>query len=80
MLGIATHGTHALRQLLCYTCYIYIPSREAKLSVLYWDEEAAELAPSSLHYFEGDPALRAGRTVFPMPPLALTDPEASQHG
>ena len=54
--------------------------REAKLSVLAWDPEAAELAPSGLHYFEGDPALRAGRTVFPMPPLAVTDPQVAGRG
>ncbi len=43
--------------------------------MLHWDEEACDLVPSGLHYFEGDPALQAGRTIFPMPPRAVTDPQ-----
>ncbi len=42
--------------------------------MLQWDDERAALVTSSLHYFEGDTALRAGRTVFPQGPLAVTDP------
>lgn len=48
------------------------PCRDAKLSVLAWDPARHELAPSSLHYFEGDASLKAGRTLFPYPPLAAT--------
>ena len=48
------------------------PCRDAKLSVLHWDAARHELAPSSLHYFEGDASLKAGRTLFPYPPLAVT--------
>lgn len=46
--------------------------RDAKVSVLHWDAHRHELAPSSLHYFEGDASLKEGRTVFPYPPLAVT--------
>lgn len=48
------------------------PCRDAKLSVLHWDAGAHALAPSSLHYFEGDASLKAGRTQFPYPPLAVS--------
>ena len=48
--------------------------RDAKLAVLRWDPATQDLAPSSLHYFEGDESLKAGRTAFPVPPLALADP------
>ncbi|KAL4424540.1 hypothetical protein ABPG77_010120 [Micractinium sp. CCAP 211/92] len=48
--------------------------REAKLSVLHWDAARHELAPSSLHFFEGDTSLKQGRSAFPYPPLAATDP------
>lgn len=46
--------------------------RDAKLSVLAWDAATAELAPSSLHYFQGDASLKAGRATFACPPLAAT--------
>ena len=46
--------------------------RDAKLSVLHWDAGRGELAPSSLHYFEGDASLKQGREVFPQAPLAVT--------
>lgn len=48
--------------------------RDAKLSVLHWDAERHELAPTSLHYFEGDESLKGGRAVFPRPPLVVSDP------
>lgn len=48
--------------------------RDAKLSVLAWDAARATLVATSLHYFEGDPALKAGRRLFPMAPKAVTDP------
>ncbi len=37
--------------------------REAKLSVLEWDAGSFCLRVSSLHSFEGEPALRQGATV-----------------
>ncbi len=49
--------------------------RDAKLSVLDWDDNAHTIHTSSLHYFEGDPSLRMGRTVFPMGPKVVTDPQ-----
>lgn len=49
--------------------------RDAKLSVLDWDDSAHTIHTSSLHYFEGDPSLRMGRTVFPMGPKVVTDPQ-----
>ena len=49
--------------------------RDAKLSVLDWDDSAHTIHTSSLHYFEGDPSLRMGRTVFPLGPKAVTDPQ-----
>lgn len=48
--------------------------RDAKLSVLQWNASTCDLAPSSLHYFEGDESLKSGRKVFPRPPLVVTDP------
>lgn len=39
---------------------------------MHWDAHRHELAPSSLHYFEGDASLKEGRTVFPYTPLAVT--------
>ncbi len=50
-------------------------ARDAKLAVLEWDAERGALRPSSLHYFEGDPGLRAQRTVFARPPVVRTDPQ-----
>lgn len=52
--------------------------RDAKLAVLEWDEERDTLRSSSLHYFEGDAGLRAGHTVFPYGPRAVSDPQVSQ--
>ncbi|KAL3135407.1 hypothetical protein ABBQ32_007589 [Trebouxia sp. C0010 RCD-2024] len=49
--------------------------RDAKLSVLDWDDNAHTIHTSSLHYFEGDPTLKMGRTVFPLGPKAVTDPQ-----
>lgn len=48
--------------------------RDAKLSVLQWDPFTSDMVPSSLHYFEGDESLKAGRQAFPRPPVAVTDP------
>jgi len=53
---------------------ILLAFRDAKLSVLQWEPATNDLAPSSLHYFEGDESLKAGRHAFPRPPLVLTDP------
>lgn len=61
--------------LSAWCCWSPLPDREAKLSVLCWDTELSELAPTGLHYFEGDPALKAGRTLFPTPPIAVADPQ-----
>ena len=52
-------------------------ARDAKLAVLEWDAGRGALRPSSLHYFEGDPALRAQRTVFARPPVVRTDPQVT---
>ena len=38
--------------------------RDAKLSVLAWDDGSDAWRTSSLHYFEGDRLLRGGRHVF----------------
>ena len=48
--------------------------RDAKLSVLQWDPATFDLAPSSLHYFEGDESLKGGRQAFARPPLVVADP------
>jgi hypothetical protein len=53
--------------------------RDAKLSVVEWDPAQQSLRTSSLHSFEGDPALRGGRTSFPPPRLAA-DPQARRGG
>jgi len=45
--------------------------------VLEWDADRGALRPSSLHYFEGDPGLRAQRTVFARPPVVRTDPQVT---
>jgi hypothetical protein len=52
-----------------------VGGRDAKLAVLEWDPEHSTLRPSSLHYFESDPALRGRCTVFARPPLARSDPQ-----
>ena len=54
---------------------ILITFRDAKLSVLQWDKTRHSLTPSSLHYFEGDESLKAGRESFPRPPRAIADPD-----
>ena len=45
--------------------------------MLDWDEKTHSIHTSSLHYFEGDPSLRMGRTVFPMGPKVVTDPQVA---
>ncbi|KAF5843827.1 hypothetical protein DUNSADRAFT_5064 [Dunaliella salina] len=47
--------------------------RDAKLCVLEWDTSRHGLRTTSMHYFEGDPALRDGRKVFADPPRLLGD-------
>ena len=64
------HETHMLS-----TVCVCGNDRDAKLSVLDWDDNAHTIHTSSLHYFEGDPSLRMGRTVFPMGPKVVTDPQ-----
>ncbi|WPT15031.1 Cleavage and polyadenylation specificity factor subunit 1 [Picochlorum sp. SENEW3] len=49
--------------------------RDAKLTVLGWNDAVWDLEPSSLHYFESDVSLRTGRVCFPSPPSCATDPE-----
>ncbi|KAK9815325.1 hypothetical protein WJX72_001813 [[Myrmecia] bisecta] len=49
--------------------------RDAKLAVLDWNEESDTIATSSLHYFEGDAALKGGWTVFPYGPRVICDPQ-----
>lgn len=53
--------------------------RDAKLSVLEWDAASDRFVTSSLHYFEGDAALRGGRRVFARGPKAVTDPQVRKH-
>ena len=53
---------------------ILLAFRDAKLSVLQWDAATSDVAPSSLHYFEGDESLKAGREAFSRPPMVVTDP------
>lgn len=53
---------------------VLLTFRDAKLSVLQWDPASHDLVPSSLHYFEGDESLRAGRQAFARPPLVVSDP------
>ena len=65
----AESGVHSGRDALLLTF------RDAKLSVLSWDDSIMDLTPSSLHYFESDVSLKMGRECFPMPPFAVTDPE-----
>lgn len=54
--------------------FTVILHRDAKLSVLAWDAARAALVVTSLHYFEGDPALKVGRRLFAMAPKVVTDP------
>ena len=49
--------------------------RDAKLSVLRWDDDSFDLVPSSLHYFESDVSLKTGRLCFPSPPFLAVDPQ-----
>ena len=48
--------------------------------MLDWDAEAHCCSTTSLHYLEGDPALRQGRTSFPQGPQVVTDPQVSSLG
>lgn len=59
----------------CFQPCVCGNDRDAKLSVLDWDDNSHTIHTSSLHYFEGDPSLRMGRTVFPMGPKVVTDPQ-----
>jgi cleavage and polyadenylation specificity factor subunit 1 len=53
---------------------ILLTSRDAKVSVLRWNASTFELECSSLHYFEGDVSLKAGRVCFPSGPFCAVDP------
>lgn len=66
--------TSCMHDSLCCTRH-RLQCRDAKLSVLDWDDNAHTIHTSSLHYFDGDPSLRMGRTVFPLGPKAVTDPQ-----
>lgn len=48
---------------------------DAKLAVLEWDDATDRFRTSSLHYFEGDAALRGGRRTFARGPKAICDPQ-----
>ncbi|MEW5299110.1 MAG: hypothetical protein WDW36_002156 [Sanguina aurantia] len=48
--------------------------RDAKLSVIDWDPIHHTIRTTSLHSFEGDPALTQGRVTFAVPPRVATDP------
>ena len=45
--------------------------------MLDWDAEAHCCSTTSLHYLEGEAALRQGRTSFPQGPQIVTDPQVS---
>ena len=45
--------------------------------MLDWDAETHCCSTTSLHYLEGDSALRQGRTSFPQGPQVVTDPQVS---
>ena len=53
-------------------------TRDAKLAVLEWDQEAHTLRTRSLHYWEGDGGyagvFREGRKTFALGPRVVTDP------
>ena len=51
----AVHGVRKAKDTRC----LRLRDRDAKLAVLEWDPEHGALRPSSLHYFESDPALRS---------------------
>lgn len=53
----------------------HVHSRDAKLSVIDWDDSNHCIHTSSLHFFEGDPSIRLGRTVFPNGPAVRADPQ-----
>lgn len=53
---------------------ILLTFRDAKLSVLRWNEDIWDIESSSLHYFESDVSLKTGRVCFPSPPFSAVDP------
>ena len=52
-----------------------MPSRDAKLAVLQWDDHMDGFRTAGLHGWEALPALRAGRCSFPVGPQAVCDPQ-----
>jgi len=54
---------------------IVLTFRDAKVSVLRWNERTWDFDTTSLHYFEGDVSLKTGRACFPMPPFCAVDPD-----
>lgn len=48
---------------------VVLTFRDAKVSVIRWNEEIWDLESSSIHYFESDVSLKAGRACFPSPPF-----------
>jgi hypothetical protein len=53
---------------------ILLSFRDAKASLIEFDEATNSIKTTSLHCWE-DSALTWGRTSFPFPPIAATDPQ-----
>ncbi|CAD7702900.1 unnamed protein product [Ostreobium quekettii] len=54
---------------------VVLAFREAKVSVVIWDDVNHTLKTTSLHFFEGDHSLTVGRSVFPYGPRVAADPQ-----
>eukprot|EP00898_Chlorokybus_atmophyticus_P006401 jgi/Chlat1/6762/Chrsp50S06459 len=56
---------------------IMLALRDAKVSVLEWDDDIRALRCSSMHCYEGEAheSLKGGRTQFPLPPVVRADPQ-----
>lgn len=54
---------------------VMLTFRDAKLSVVRWNEDIWDIESSSLHYFESDLSLKTGRVCFPSPPFTAVDPQ-----
>ena len=54
---------------------VLLTFRDAKVSVLRWNERRRDFDTTSLHYFESDVSLKAGRACFPSPPFCTVDPD-----
>ena len=61
------HGT--VESLAVLNNAIVLTFRDAKVSVVRWNAQTWDLECSSMHYFEGDVSLKAGRVCFPSPPF-----------